>query len=264
LSIPLALLTQNRLDGLWNEWFKQIARQVILGRSWDREPSFEWSVRKLIDCRLLGFQDCTQAINYLTPHDIGGFGNERLYNWLQNNGIVETEQRIKLAFACLLTAVGTPMILAGDEFADQMDLDPNQPGRGDTNKQVDPVHFGRMDDEWRQRIFTHVARLVRLRTTAGALAVDDTTFIHCDLDSGKRVLAWQRGQGDDPVVVIANFSDYCTSDPTNPASEYRVKNWPATPPGKSWHEVTQDRAVPTEWAGREPIYPWEAKVYVLR
>ena len=49
---------------------------------------------------------------------VEGFRNERLFNYLNNNGIWETEKRIKLAFACLLTAVGVPMILAGEEFAD--------------------------------------------------------------------------------------------------------------------------------------------------
>jgi pullulanase len=63
LSEPLALLQQNRLDGLWNEHFKRILRNVILGKNDDQEPSFEWSVRKLIDCRLLGFTDGAQAIN---------------------------------------------------------------------------------------------------------------------------------------------------------------------------------------------------------
>jgi 1,4-alpha-glucan branching enzyme len=263
LSVPLALIEQQRLDGLWNEHFKQIARRVILGRNWDQEPSFEWSVRKLIDCRLLGFGDCTQSVIYLTSHDVGGVGNERLYDWLQHNGVTDTEPRIKLAFACLLTAVGVPMILAGEEFADHQDLDPNDPRFGTTYKQIDPVHFERMDDPWRASIFAQVARLVRLRTTHPALAANDTTFIHTDFTPGRRVLAWQRGPADNPVVVVANFSDYGTPNPADPASEYRVDGWPATSPGAAWREVTQDRSVPAGWAGREPIYPWEAKVYAL-
>jgi pullulanase len=32
------------------------------------------------------------------------------------------EKRIKLAFVCLLAAVGIPMILAGEEFADEHDF----------------------------------------------------------------------------------------------------------------------------------------------
>jgi pullulanase len=62
---------------------------------------------------------------------------------------------------------------------------------------------------------------------------------------------------------VANFSDWGTANPTDPASEYVVPNWPATPAGAEWREVTQDRAVPEDWVGREPLYPWEAKVYVI-
>ena len=255
LSVPLALIQQNRLDGLWNEKFKQILRQVILGQNASGEPSFEWSVRKLIDCRLLGFGDGSQAVNYITSHDVEGFGNERLYNYLKNNGIVETEKYIKLAFVCLLTAVGIPMILAGEEFADEHDLSPEQV----QDKQVDPVNYERLNDAWRKDIFDYVARLVHLRTTAEALAVNETQFLHADFNEGKRVVVWQRGSGEELVVVVANFSDYGTPDGT----EYVVPNWPALPPGKQWREVTQDRDVPEGKVGKEQIFSWEAKVYTL-
>ena len=258
LSVPLALVYQNRLDGLWNEKFKQIIRRVILGKNAFDEPSFEWSVRKLIDCRNLGFTDGSQAVNYLTSHDVGGLGNERFFNWLVNNGIDHTEPRFKLAFVCLLTAVGIPMILAGDEFADQQDLDISD--EHSSNKQVDPVNYSRMQDDWRQRIFQYVARLVRFRKSSDALAVNDTQFLHVDFNEGKRVVVWQRGnKADELVVVVANFSDYGTP----PGSEYKVPNWPATPAGKQWKEITQERMVPSDWVGREGILPWEAKVYAL-
>ena len=197
----------------------------------------------------------------ITSHDVGGFGNERIFNYLRSNGIVFAEERIKLAFACLLTAVGIPMILAGDEFADEHDLDISDDHS--SNKQVDPVNYNRMNDPWRKRIFDYVARLVKFRTTSNALAVNDTSFIHVDFNQGKRVLVWRRSSGDQLVVVVANFSDYGTPNPSDPNSKYVVPNFPATPAGKRWHEITQDRDVPTEWAGKEPIYPWEAKVYAL-
>jgi 1,4-alpha-glucan branching enzyme len=256
----MALIQQNRLDGLWNENFKRILRNVILGKNADGESSFEWSVRKLIDCRLLGFSDGAQAINYNTSHDVEGFRNERLFNYLENNGVVLKEKQIKLAFVCLLTAVGVPMILAGEEFADQHDLALTEPG-----KEIDPVNFDRLDEPWRKDIFQYVSRLVRFRTTSDALAVNDTEFLHIDLNDGKRVIAWQRGTlaSGQPVIVVANFSDFETQDPFNPASEYRVNNWPALSRGKKWHEITQQRDVPDEWAGREPIFPWEAKVYTM-
>lgn len=267
LAVKFALLAQQRLDGLWNERFKERVRAAILGRSVDGE-SFEWTVRKMIDCRLLSdgdgsFTDLSQSVNYVTSHDVGGFGNERLYTYLGNNGIVEREQRIKLAFACLFTAVGIPMIFAGEEFADDHDLPPT-----DDAKQVDPVNFDRLEgpaNEFRRRILAYVARLVRLRTTSNALAMNDTRFVHVDFEGGKRVVAWQRGPdgGGAQVVVVANFSDWGTADPTNSRAVYEIPNFPRTPPGRRWREVTQERDVPAEWIGKEPVYPWEAKVYAL-
>jgi pullulanase len=256
-SFPVAeLVGRGRLDGLQNERFKTMIRAAVLGLTDWSSPDFAEMVRRMIDCRRLGFADGAQAVNYVTSHDVGGPGNQRLYNYLVDNGVPFTEARIKLAFACLLTAVGIPLILAGEEFADQHDL----PLDSVAGKQLDPVNFERREEPWRRRVFDHVARLVRLRQRAPALAVNDTAFLHQDFSDGRRVLAWRRGGPDqDPVVVVANFSDW-GSDPT---SEYVVPNWPATPPGRSWREVTRDRPVPAEWVGREPLYPWEAKVYTL-
>jgi pullulanase len=252
--MPLGLLREHRLDALWNEEFKYALRAAILGRVRDGDPSFEWTVRKLVDCRNLGFSDGAQAVNYVTSHDVENWESQRLYTYLNGKGIWDTEPRIKLAFSCLLTAVGIPMILAGEEFADQHDLPIH------TAKEVDPVNFNRLRDPWRQRVFTHVARLVRLRQSAAALSVNDTAFIHVDFTPGRRVLAWRRGGPQhDPVVVVANFSDWQSGQ----AAEYVVHGWPATPPGRRWREVTQDRDVPPEWVGREPLFAWEAKVYAL-
>src|SRR5215469_17580542 len=126
----------------------------------------------------------------------------------------EKEKRIKLTFVCLLTAVGIPIILAGEEFADQHDIfDEHGWVSQSGGKQIDPVKFSRLtdrsdsDEPMRRRIFNYVARLVKFRTRHSALAVDETDFIHMDFTDGKRVLAWKRGGPcDDPVVVVANFS----------------------------------------------------------
>ena len=259
LSVPQALLTTHRLDGLWNEQFKRMVRYAIQGLNDEREPSFEWTIRKLIDCRLLGFSDGAQAVNYVGSHDVEGFRNERLYNFLLNNAIALTEERIKLAFTCLFTAVGIPMIFAGDEFADEHDLSVKHPP-----KQRDAVNYGRVEEPFRKRIFEYVARLTRLRAQYAALGANETDFIHVDFNDGKRVVCWRRGFRDsnEQVVVVANFSDFRT-DSVPGATEYRVPNWPNTPPGKRWREITQARDVPVEWVAREPIFPWEAKVYAV-
>lgn len=250
---------RKRLDAIWNEHFKHRVRCAILGEGHGGD-NFEWTVRKMVDCTLAGFGDGAEAINYIGSHDVEGYRNERIYNLLDNTHIYEKEQRIKLAFACLLTAVGIPMIFAGDEFADRHDLPSEFP-----EKQVDPVNYDRMQDPWRKRVYDYVSRLVRLRTSYTALTVNDTRFIHVDFNEGKRVLAWERGKEGDTskVVVVANFSDYMTPDPFSGRTEYFVHNWPVTPHGMHWKEVSQERNIPSEWVGREPIFPWEAKVYAL-
>ncbi|HXC91042.1 MAG TPA: hypothetical protein VNV18_12850 [Stellaceae bacterium] len=276
LSLPSGLLRQNRLDGLWNEDFQGRVRAAILGESTGGDD-FEWSVRKAIDCRLGGvFTDGAQAVNYITKHDVEGFRHERLFTMLRDMSDEDIEKRIKLAFVCLLTAVGIPMLLAGEEFADQHDFfDANGNVTQAGGKQVNPVNFGRLtagasSDRFgnpdgyygpmRRRIYAYVRTLIKLRTTAPALAVNDTDFIWADFGAGKRVVVWRRGGAAAalPVIVLANFSDFASAQ----GSDYVVPTWPGpAPAGKKWVEVTQGRDVDPAYVGREAIFPWEAKVY---
>ena len=261
LNLPMALLTQGRLDGLWNDAFRGLVRSVILGEG--DSGSFEANVRQMVDCRSLGFSDGSQAINYITSHDVEGYRRERLYNFLLNANVSgpDLEKRIELAFVCLLTSVGVPMILAGEEFADEHSrFDQSGNVTQDGGKQVDPVNYGRLeggDDPapMRRRILAYVSSLVKFRTSSPALGVNDTEFLHVDFNDGKRVIVWVRGAGGmDPVVVLANFSDFVSVDDGATPAEYVVPGWPAAPAGKQWREVTQVRMVPPDWIGREPDF----------
>jgi glycosidase len=294
LSLPPALLSQKRLDALWNKAFSDRLRAAIQGNGWN--DNFEWTVRKIVDCRLDQngdqqiFTDGAQAINYFTSHDVEGA--ERLLTMLAKNGNTEDliEKRIKLAFVCLMTCVGIPMFLAGEEFADQHDLF-DQSGSVSQNggKQIDPVNYGRLTagppgpndtlqsnpdtvrGPMRRRIFAYVKALIKLRTSASALSVNDTDFLMVDFNDNKRVLVWRRGgaSAPSPVIVVANFSDFASA----PGTDYVIPNWPQpTPPGNKWREMTQSpdgnpgnlgRDVDPNYVGREAIFPWEAKVYRL-
>jgi pullulanase len=267
LSHPPGLLRQGRLDALWNDGFRARVRAAILGENNDGE-NFEFTVRNAIDCRNLGFGDLAQAVNYVTSHDVEGFRKERLFTMLQKSGFsgLDLQKRVQLAFVCLLTANGIPMFLAGEEFADQNDLfDANGNVSDPGGKEVDPVDFSRLQEPLRHGIFDYVARLVHLRTSHPALGVNDTDFLHADFNDNKRVVVWSRGAaGQDPLIVVANFSDYDTPNGLIDANaEYVVPNWPPTPEGRHWREVTQRRDVPAARVGREPIFSWEAKVYTL-
>ncbi|GFF40563.1 LOW QUALITY PROTEIN: neopullulanase [Aspergillus udagawae] len=228
LSVPINIVTSNTLNSLWNEPFQGRLRAAILGESTDNSA---------------------QAINYITSHDTQGFRKERLFNFLSNNNINDIKQRSKLAFTCLLTAVGIPIIFAGEEFCDQMDHPVRQ-------KQVDPMNYQQKAQDWRGRVFDYVATLIRLRKESSALGVNDTEFIHVDESRDGKIIAWKRGaQGQAPVVVVANFTDQDT-----PGNEYFVENWPKREK-QGWREVTLGRDVPRDWVGQEPLLHWEAKVY---
>jgi pullulanase len=263
LNLPLDLIRQGRVDALWNDNFRKFLRPALLGNNAEGEPSFEWTVRKAIDCKLLGFDDCARAINYFTSHDVEGYEKERLCTFFRYNNFSEDEigRRMKLAFVCLFTAVGIPMFLAGEEFADENDLfDRSGHVTNNSGKQMDPVDFSRLEGDaniWRQHILQFVSRLIKFRTSHPALGRNECDFIHTDFTPGHRVMAWKRGLDDNPVVVVANFSDFESGS----GNAYRINNWPNAPSGKHWHEMSQDRPVPDNWAGRESLFRWEAKVY---
>lgn len=273
LNLPLDLIRQGRVTSMWNDKFRERLRAALLGQHAGDDRDFETTVKNMVDCRRIGFHDGAEAVNYIGSHDVEGMHKERLatmfryqFSW-SDEGNAAIGRRVKLAFACLLTSVGIPMILAGDEFADENDLfDINGQVSNNAAKQIDPVDFSRLegaDNAWRREILAHVKKLIALRKRHPALGMNDTQWLHSDFTPGRQVVVWQRGSVDDPVVVVANFSNFQTNDPFDPNSEYAIPNWPGRD-DFDWREVCQGRDVPKAWVGREPLFPWEAKVYVHR
>jgi pullulanase len=169
------------------------------------------------------------------------------------------------------------MFLAGEEFADQHDLfDSRGNVTQNGGKQIDPVNYDRFiavasNDKngnpdgyyapMRREIHDYVRNLIWLRRSTPALCADDTSFIWVDLNDGKQVIAWQRGEAGDPgtAIVLANFSDFESAS----GADYVVSTWPGpAAAGRKWRDVSQGRDVDPAWVGREAIFPWEAKVYM--
>ena len=193
-----------------------------------------------------GFYDIAQAVNYLTSHDVEQEHEKRIMNailapllashgygstvddirWVadhlnkENDRSANDEQRylhgialerLRSAFCLLMTAVGIPMILAGDEFGDVHDLD----HRNWRLKMSDPVDWDRRDTSPNNLdLWYKVATLIDLRKTHPALLRNEIEFFyfHPDFDrsEGARVLAYCRTQyrplgESEQVVVIANL-----------------------------------------------------------
>lgn len=278
-NISRDLLEQGRSDAIYNEEFKRRVRRVVLGKPY-KEESFEETLRKMIDCRQLdkGIQCTCQAINYITSPDLGGKNNERMLSYLLNQGIEgreDVQKRIELSFACLMTSIGMPMILAGEEFADQqnnptIDICPenNEECEEIVRKQSDATCYSRLGDQWRREVFTKVSRLAKFRQESEALSHENLEFLQMEISEEKKLAVWQRGSGENIVITVANFSNYTTPEAGNSEGQEIIENWPKfdgypTPLGKKWVEITSARDVSNDWIGKEPVYPWEAKVYAL-
>jgi 1,4-alpha-glucan branching enzyme len=121
----------------------------------------------------------------------------------------EALDRAGSAFALLLTSVGIPMLLAGEEFGDVHDLDHTDWRL----KMSDPIDWSRRDQPGHRALWHRVRELIRLRTSTPALQRNEIDFFYfhpsIDHDDGVRVFAYARTGGEplgsrDQVAVVAN------------------------------------------------------------
>lgn len=237
------------VDAIWNFAFRDEARRLLHNRistAWG-QPSRRERIEALIGGRRMwndwdhrfvdGFGDISQAVNYITSHDVQEEGEQRFMNDIfgdllrlrgMGDGSVdnvrylidqiapttmlsihrEALDRVGSGFALLLTSVGMPMFLAGEEFGDVHDLN-----HGDWRlKMSDPVQWKRRDWPGHRALWDRVRELIRLRTAAAALQRNevDCFYFHptIDQDDGTRVFAYcrigGRALGSSEQVVVAN------------------------------------------------------------
>jgi 1,4-alpha-glucan branching enzyme len=235
-------LLRDRLATSWGQPARrERIRAMVAGRPmWD-----EWD-RHFKD----GFGDLAQAVNYLTSHDVEKEGEQRLMNFVFGellrrlslgngdvqqvrrvvDGMAEQEPRIQAAhvqaldqvrsgFGLLLTSVGIPMFLGGEEFADVHDLDHTDWRL----KMSDPIDHRRRDHPGHRALWDAVQDLVHLRTGHPALQRNEVDFFYfhpqIDDNAGVRVFAYCRTAGrpvgsEGQVVVVANCGpqDFPTFD----------------------------------------------------
>jgi pullulanase/glycogen debranching enzyme len=199
-----------------------------------------------------GFADMACSISYVTSHDVAD--GPRLMNVILGS-ILQGQQlgpgdvpnvrtiidgsptdgriigavtfalyRVFGVFAVLMTSVGIPMFLAGEEFADVHDLD-----FLDVNtKQQDPVQWARAYYPGQSALLANVTALVKLRTTHPALQRNEIGFFHFhpqfDDNSGVRVFGYARTGGTatgntGQVIVLANMG-------SEKFPVYDIPGWP--------------------------------------
>ncbi len=241
-------------DSMWNFAYRDELRRVFSGHlytAWG-EPSRRERVGWMVTGSRIwndwnrqsepGFHDLSQAVNYLTSHDVEKDDERRIMNYLlapllDERGFrgtvddirwvadhLETGaddqqrflhglalERLRSAFCLLMTSVGIPMILAGDEFGDVHDIDHHNWRL----KMSDPVDWERLDASSNNRdLWNGVAELIALRTGHPALTRNETAFLHFhpefDSNDGAKVFAYCRTRGaalggGDQILVVCNI-----------------------------------------------------------
>lgn len=185
-----------------------------------------------------GFADLACSISYVTSHDVADaprLMNVILGSILQGQQLgrgdvanvrsvidgSSTDARISGAvsfalyrvlgvFAILMTSVGIPMFLAGEEFADVHDLD----FLGVNTKQQDPIQWARASYPGQAHLLANVSALVKLRTSHPALQRNEIEFFYFhpqfDDNDSPRVFGYARTGGTaigsaGQVIVLANM-----------------------------------------------------------
>lgn len=219
-----------------------------------------------------GFADMACSVAYITSHDVAD-GAPRLMNvllgpMLQAAGLGDSCIRsVKAAvdgadqstnpalhatiqaaavrvfggFAILMTSVGIPMFLAGEEFGDVHDMSYTDVNR----KQQDPVQWRRAAYATNSQLKANVAKLIALRTSHPALQRNEVTCLYFhpqfDDDNSPRVFAYCRTAGQPlgtsgQVIVIANMGPQSYS-------VYGIPGWPWN--GAALTEVGYPAVLPT-------------------
>ncbi len=200
-----------------------------------------------------GYTDITCSVDYITSHDVADA--PRLMNFIlepmlqatnlcgglcggsiQNAraaidvqpivelGLVQTAlRRVFGAFAILMTSVGMPMWLAGEEFGDVHDTDYINVNA----KQQDPVQWNRAVFRGNAELMANVAKLIQLRTSHPALQRNEVELFYThpqfDDNDSPRVFAYCRSAGrslgsSGQVIVIANMGPQSFPN-------YDIPNW---------------------------------------
>ena len=254
---------QKVVDAIWNFGFQQEVRLLATGTLTTAmgQPSRTQRVSHFLTTEGTwngwnnsfdpGYADLACAVNYATSHDVqaaprmmnvilgpmlqnaglgdGGVSNVKTFmdqtQGSSGTGLIDiAADRIFGVFALILTSVGMPMFLAGEEFGDVHDLDFN----ATDPKQQDPVQWYRATLPSNEALQMRVGELIKLRTVNPALQRNEINFFYFhpafDTNDGSWVFAYARTNGAalgsaGQVIVIANVCGQ--SFPS-----FAFSNWP--------------------------------------
>jgi 1,4-alpha-glucan branching enzyme len=238
-----------------------------------------------------GFADMDCSVAYITSHDVAdgprlmnvllgpmlqavGLGDGQIAsvsaavdgadnssNATLINAVQAATTGVFGGFAILMTSVGIPMFLAGEEFGDVHDMSYTDV----SPKQEDPVQWRRAQYAANSQLKANVAKLIGLRTSHPALQRDEVEFFYFhpefDNNDSPRVFAYCRTGGkplgsSGQVIVIANMGPQSYS-------VYGIPEWPWN--GSPLTEVGYPAALPGWDSGSDTLFlalnPFTARVF---
>lgn len=222
------------MDGCWHDSFAYCLKDHIFGDTFDVDR-----LKDALDGKRQGFMGTVNIVNYLTSHD-----QERLMVELADHEIFDEVafKRIKFGVALLMTAVGIPLILMGEEFGEYKPLKPES----------SKLDWTLLKNDGSQGLLDYYKGLIRLRKENYALYGDNIDFFYEDPEA--KVLGYIRWNDEgSQLIIIANFSD-------NFLEGYAVSQIPES---GTWHEWTRDYDVEVVEGTLElDLGEYEAKVLV--
>ena len=200
LPDPSGVVHNTYIESSWNAGFNYILRAQLCesDQGGNRYGDMQ-GVFNTIRFQSGGYSDNAQAINYLESHDL-----ERIAHDLRINPALNVDEAVKakskLGALVLFTAMGVPMIYAGQEFGTQT------PKTVDVNK----LDWERLQDGNWADLRNAYATLARLRAENAALRVNSCELILAD--DARKVLVFKRwDDGGNQIVIGLNFASAAQS-----------------------------------------------------
>lgn len=244
------LMNETEIDAAWCEMFPGVmANALAEGWQWEREP-MERAVGECLDVELgAGCRPVKYLANHRTTRPIHTIKFHCFYHVQPHPSVAEgyptsgdvAMRKARLGLLTLFTSLGTPMLLAGQEFAED----------SASTVYFNPIDWALLEWEKNQAHLDFVRRLIYLRHEHAALRAVNIEFYPTDFAADKLLCFRRWDKTGDVVIVVLNFDN-----------RPRQVQLGFPEPGQ-WREVLSGDAV--EVAGHEAgvmVPEWHGAVFV--
>lgn len=198
------LANETEIDAVWCEAFPSVMANVLSeGWQWEREP-----VKRIIDgCLEMGFRAGHQLVKFLTNHrttrPVHTIKFHTFYQVQPHPSVAENYassddvavRKAQLGLLMLFVSVGTPALLAGQEFAEDSAC----------TVYFNPIDWAMLEREKNQAHMDFVRQLIYLRREHPALRTANIEFSSHDVEIDKLICFNRWDKAGDVVVVALNF-----------------------------------------------------------